>query len=315
MTAARHRSILGRASLPVLVALLAGCRPAPPPLPASRYLIGQPHALAGVWSYPREDFFGAETGIATVLPDREAGRRTANGEVFDPTRLLAPHRTLQLPAILTVRNLETGREIRVRVNDRGPAHPGRIIGLSRRAAELLGIAEPGAPQDGARPPGAAQVRIAVDGPPSRALALSLPGERPAALVITAAPRGTVEVEPLAPPPGARAADWPRQASGRLAAPPPAEGDPGLPPDPLPEAVAQHPTTPGRLLVEAGSFFCRDLAQRQAASLAGARAEPFGAGRQPQYRVRLGAFGTLAEADRAVAAVLAAGLPEVRLLVE
>lgn len=302
--------VLRRGGLLALVALLPACQPPPLPPPSTgRYVIGQPYEAGGIWSYPREDFSGSETGVAAILPDRAAGRVTANGEVFDPARLLAAHRTLQLPAILTVWNLETGREIRVRVNDRGPADPGRILALSRRAAELLGM------PPGGDAGGTAAVRITVDGPSSRALALALPGDRPDALVITTAPRGTVEAEALPPPPGAREASRRQLPQGgapnRLAD----AADPILPPDPLPEDVVERPGVPVRFVVEAGTFFRRDLAQRQAARMSGARTEAFGEGRQPQYRVRLGPFATLAEADRAVAAVLAAGQPEVRLLVE
>lgn len=291
--------------LVVLVALLPACQPLPAPPSAGRTLIGQPYTSGGVWSYPREDFAGSETGIAAILPDRAGGRVTANGEVFDPTRLLAAHRTLQLPAILTVWNLETGREVQVRVNDRGPTEAGRLLGLSRRAAELLGVP----------PGGTAAVRITVDGPPSRALASALPGDCAPLLTIATAPRGAVMAENLPPPPGSREAGRRQAPAGAVPARIAAKADPGLPPDPLPEAVLQRFAVPVRLLVEAGSFFRRDLAQRQAASLPGARTEPFGEGRQPRYRVRLGPFATVAEADRAVAAVLAAGHPEVRLLVE
>ncbi|MBD0272989.1 MAG: sporulation and cell division repeat protein, partial [Acetobacteraceae bacterium] len=108
--------------------------------------------MGGAWSYPREDYALAESGLAVVLPDGARGRRTANGEVYDPAALVAAHRTLQLPAVVRVWNLDTGREARVRVNDRGPEAPGRVIGLSRRAAALLGVV-PGEP---------ARVRIAVD---------------------------------------------------------------------------------------------------------------------------------------------------------
>lgn len=289
----------------VLAALLPACQPLPAPPSAGRTLIGQPYTSGGVWSYPREDFSSSETGVAAILPDRAAGRLTANGEVFDSSRLLAAHRTLQLPAILTVWNLESGREVRVRVNDRGPTEAGRILGLSRRAAELLGVS----------PGGTAAVRVTVDGPPSRALASALPGGRAPLLTIATAPRGAVMAENLPPPPGAREAGRRQAAAGAAPTRITAEADPGLPPDPLPETVAQRGPVPVRLLVEAGSFFRRDLAQRQAASLSGARTEPFGEGRQPQYRVRLGPFATVTEADRAVAAVLAAGQPEVRLLVE
>ena len=78
---------------------------------------------------------------------------------------LAAHRTLQLPAVVTVTNLENGRSLTLRVNDRGPANPGRVIGLSDRAADLLGVPAGGA----------AQVRVTVDGDRSRALSDAVPG--------------------------------------------------------------------------------------------------------------------------------------------
>jgi rare lipoprotein A len=297
-----------RTALGLLLAGLAACTASPPAHQTgeARYLLGQPYEMGGVWSYPREDFVLSQTGLAVVLPDTRAGRRTPNGEVFDPGALMAAHRTLQLPAILSVWNLETGREIRVRVNDRGPTQPGRVVGLSRRAAELLGIA----------PGGTAQVRIMVEEGPSRALARALPGTEAASLAIAAAPSGAVESEALAPPPGARAADRVRQGAVRPVAMTVAATE-APPPDRLPEEVVQRFAMPGRLVAEAGSFFRRDAAQRQAARLAGlgARVEPFGAGRQQQFRVRLGPFAGVAEADRALAAVRSAGVPEVTLFVE
>ncbi|EFH10514.1 septal ring lytic transglycosylase RlpA family protein, partial [Teichococcus cervicalis] len=157
------------------LAMAAGCvRQAPPPPAAQpRYMLGEPYAMGGVWSYPREDFALQETGLAAVIADPRAGRRTTNGEIWDPAALVAAHRTLQLPAILLVTNLENGRQLRVRVNDRGPAQPGRVLGLSRRAAELLGV--PAA--------GGTQLAIAVDGEASRALASALPQAENRALAV------------------------------------------------------------------------------------------------------------------------------------
>ena len=223
------------------------------------------------------------------------------------TRLVGAHRTLQLPAIVAVSNLENGRELRIRVNDRGPVQPGRILGLSPRAAQLLEIP----------PGGAAQVRIRVEPGPSQALARALPNAEAGGLVMAAVPRAAVETESLAPLPGARESPRIRQAPARAQAATVADSNPALPPDPLPEQVTRSDARPGRLLIEAGSFFRRDLAQRQAARLAGqqARVEPYGAGRQPQFRVRLGPFATLEAADLALGAALRAGLPEARLLVE
>jgi rare lipoprotein A len=276
-------------------------------------MVGEPYRMGALWSYPREDFALEETGVAAVVPDQRRGRSTANGEVWDPAILVAAHRTLQLPAIVTVTNLETGRQVQLRVNDRGPENPGRVIGLSRRAAELLGV-----PAQGTAP-----VRIAVDSAPSRALAVALPSREPGrAPAVAAAPRTEVTAEALAPPPGARGAaggGGGGSAAIRMsaAAGPDGAAAPGLPPDPLPEVVAQGPLAPPvRYVVEAGNFFRRDLAQRQAARIgAGAWVDTEGTGRQAVHRVRIGPFPDLASADRAVAGVLAAGLPEVRLIVE
>ncbi|WP_052388708.1 SPOR domain-containing protein [Belnapia moabensis] len=295
-----------RAALAIAL-LAAGCdRQAPPPTLPGRYMLGEPYAMGGVWSYPREDFGLEEGGVAAVLPRGRPGQRTANGEAYDADRLVGAHRTLQLPAIVSVWNLENGREIKVRVNDRGPAQPGRVIGLSPRAAQLLGI-----PANGA-----AQVRIRVETGPSQALAGALPNAERPAIAVAAAPRAAVETEALPPLAGAREAGG-RTAPVRAVARTLADARPEMPPDPLPEIVTTRPAQPGRLLIEAGSFFRRDLAQRQAARIPGVRprVEPLGGGRQPQYRVVAGPFPDVAAADRAVGAVLLAGLPEVRLLVE
>jgi rare lipoprotein A len=68
-----------------------------------------------------------------------AGRRTANGETFDPTQLTAAHRTLPFGTLVRVTNLANGLSVVVRINDRGPFRAGRIIDLSRAAAERLGM--------------------------------------------------------------------------------------------------------------------------------------------------------------------------------
>jgi rare lipoprotein A len=283
---------------------LAACTPQPTPAP--RYVVGEPYSLGGLWSYPREDLGLVESGVASVQPRRQPGL-TANGEAREDAALTAAHRTLQLPAIVTVTNLETGLALRVRVNDRGPAQPGRILALSPRAAALLGIPEGGA----------AQVRLEVDGAASRALAETLPSSERRGPPIAAAPRAEVASEVLAPLPGAREAA-PRPPRGLPAGPAAVvEAAPAAPPLRLPETVSRGPARPGRLVVDAGSFHSAAAAQQRLARLrgAGARLQAEGRGRQTIYRLLLGPFGSVAEADRAVAAVLAAGIPEVRLLVE
>ena len=81
----------------------------------------------------------SETGLAAWYGEEVGGNRTATGEVFDPNALTAAHPTLPLPSYVRVTNLSNGRRLVVRVNDRGPYTPGRIIDLSRAAAERLNI--------------------------------------------------------------------------------------------------------------------------------------------------------------------------------
>jgi rare lipoprotein A len=80
-----------------------------------------------------------EVGKASWYGRKFQGRRTANGERFDRRQLTAAHPTLPLDTMVKVTNLRNGRTVEVRVNDRGPHHKGRVIDLSAKAAEELGI--------------------------------------------------------------------------------------------------------------------------------------------------------------------------------
>lgn len=87
----------------------------------------------------RSDVPVVEVGVASWYGKPFHGRRTANGEVYDMHAMTAAHRTMPLPSYARVRNLANGREVVVRVNDRGPFRDGRVIDLSRAAARRLGI--------------------------------------------------------------------------------------------------------------------------------------------------------------------------------
>ena len=80
-----------------------------------------------------------EAGIASWYGEPFHGRRTANGEVYDMDAMTAAHKTMPLPSYAVVRNRRNGKEIIVRVNDRGPFKDGRVIDLSRAAARKLGF--------------------------------------------------------------------------------------------------------------------------------------------------------------------------------
>ena len=81
----------------------------------------------------------AQRVIATWYGDELRGRRTANGEVFNPDGLTAAHRSLPFGTCLVVANPKTGKSVRVRVNDRGPFTPGRSLDLSKGAARAIGM--------------------------------------------------------------------------------------------------------------------------------------------------------------------------------
>lgn len=85
---------------------------------------------------------GEEAGLASYYSNSLAGHKTASGEPYDPAALTAAHKTLPFGTIVEVTRAD-GRSVRVRINDRGPFSKGRVIDLSRRAAEELGLIRDG----------------------------------------------------------------------------------------------------------------------------------------------------------------------------
>lgn len=164
------------------------------------YKIGDPYQINGIWYYPAEDYGYSETGIASFYGGEGQGvnfhgRTTANGEVYDMNALTAAHQTLPMPSLVRVTNLENGRSVVLRVNDRGPFVRGRIIDVSRRSAQLLGFENQGT----------ARVRVEVLAEESRTLkAAMLRGPAGAETQIAAAvPRAAIASDALPPPAGAR----------------------------------------------------------------------------------------------------------------
>lgn len=84
-----------------------------------------------------------ERGQASYYHDRYQGQRTASGEPYNAQALTAAHRRLPFDTRVRVTNLENGRQVTVRINDRGPFTEGRVIDLSRRAAKRLGMIKAG----------------------------------------------------------------------------------------------------------------------------------------------------------------------------
>jgi rare lipoprotein A len=105
--------------------------------------IGKPYQVAGITYVPADDRTYTEVGVASWYgPGFHAGS-TANGETYDQDDLTAAHRTLPMPSWVEVENLDNGRKLTVRINDRGPFARDRIIDLSRKSAQLLGVTRAG----------------------------------------------------------------------------------------------------------------------------------------------------------------------------
>ncbi len=108
------------------------------------YKVGNPYKINGKWYYPAIDYEYDEVGYASWYGPGFHGKKTANGEIFNQNKISAAHRTLPLPSIVKVTNLENGKVLSfVRVNDRGPFARNRIIDLSKEAAKELGFVNKG----------------------------------------------------------------------------------------------------------------------------------------------------------------------------
>jgi rare lipoprotein A len=284
--------------------LLASC--APSPTPAPHYVLGEPYQAGGGWWYPRADLRLDASGLAEVYGDRHPPL-TTDGEAFDQTALAAANQTLPLPAIALVTNLETGRQLKLRINDRGPPTPRRMLAVTRRAAELLGFP----------PSGVAQVRLEVLEGDSQAAQNALPGAPK--LEIAAAPRGAVSAASLAPLPGARVSS----GGAEVAAPGAPDTTPNTPPAQapgasmrLPETVTQVAPDPGTMWIDLGSFPAYEFANMQRAVVAelGATIVSEPHARTETFRVTIGPIRDVAQADRLVDEAVASGISDAHIVV-
>jgi len=304
-----------------LGAFAAGCAGAPEapsqpvsvPPSAGVYKIGNPYQIGDTWYYPHEQPDYDETGIASWYGPTFYGHPTSDGEIFDANALTAAHRTLPLPVNVRVTDLENGRTLIVRVNDRGPFAKGRIIDVSERAAKLLGFYGQGT----------ARVRVQfvarADLPNGAPQPLGAGTPSQVQTAATAAPVATVEEENLPAIPGAaQAAPAPppsQAAAAPVAAPPPATSplNGGLPTGKVVEVEVPAVT---HLYVQVGAFSSYANAARLAARLGGGFkiSEVQHAG-QTLYRVRLGPYDQTADADAALAQVSSRGANDAQIVVD
>ena len=273
------------------------------PKGGGQYQVGRPYEVAGLWYTPREDPAYDRVGSASWYGELFHGRRTANGEIYDMDRLSAAHPTLPLPVYARVTNLNNGRSLVVRINDRGPFARDRIIDLSRRSAEALGF----------RNHGTATVRVKylgrapLNGNDSyeQAYLASQSWARVASKAKapeTASNRIAGSEKLPAENPENLALQW-RAGEMRPAAAPPLHATGAIPVNAGTGAQA-----PG-LMVQAGTFKNKDNAERARATLSGiapVEIASIGVRQEVYFRVRVGPFSDPSEAKAALMKVTQAG---------
>ena len=314
--------------LPILLAsaaMLAGCTESklvvdqakvitnPGPAKPGPYKIGKPYQVNGVWYYPKADYSYNETGIASWYGPGFHGKRTANGEVYDQNGLTAAHKTLPMPSMVRVTNLENGRSIEIRVNDHGPYAAGRVIDVTRRAAQLLGFIDNGT----------ARVRVQIMPEESQQLAAlaSRQGGDQVPPPPKAAPAGEVTSGGLAPIAGSKgspAQPQPGSQPATVAVPQQGTGQASIA-VPQPDGkVTQVAVKPTSIYIQAGAF----LRQANANQLGGqlkkygpVRVAPVVVEQQRYFRVRIGPIASVEEADKTLKRIIADGHPESRIVVD
>lgn len=276
----------GWSLLAALMALITGC--AGPPsdggtstasLEGGRYKIGRPYNIRGEWYQPTLDYAHSEVGMASWYGRKFHGRRTANGERFDMNALTAAHRTLPMPSVVRVTNLENGRSARLRVNDRGPFAHDRVIDVSRQAAEMLGF----------RSKGTARVKVDILPTESYAVALDAGGSPPPV------PSGVMVAQAGSPAPAVSATPVPAPATQVAAS------TRWMPKSAGPAA--------GAVFIQVGAFGDRGNAERMASRMAGfgpVRVAPLMSNGRELQRVQIGPFESRSAADRVVSRIMASG---------
>lgn len=301
--------------------MLSGCggvdgahsaRSVPNPVAASQgvsdvpVIVGDSYKVGDVTYTPADVMDYDDVGYASWYGDEAAGKATANGEIFDPARISAAHKTLPLPSYVEVTALDTGRTILVRVNDRGPMANNQLIALSPAAAMQLGLER-----------GLTAVRVRRTNPPAAERAQLRAGKAvperlatPASLLAilrtkaSALPAPKVASEPAPPVASSKAkpGDDRMAVQGNIT-PAITKQTSAKPASPAKPAVAT-----GQYVVQVGAFSTEARA-RAAAKPVGGRVSRAG----NLWRVRIGPFASEADAQGALATARSKGFRDAALL--
>ena len=242
------------------------------------YKVGKPYQIGGKWYYPEEDYNYVETGTASWYGKDFHSKYTANGEIYDMNTLTAAHRTLPLPSIVRVTNLENGRSLVLRVNDRGPFAKNRIIDVSKRASQLLGF----------QTQGTTKVKVEILAEESKALKAALTGQ-------SISKTSTLN----------------NQSSGKIITAPKTQISSY-------NNYATTASSKDVYYVQAGSFSNMNMAENlknQLQRYGQIKITPADVNGSTFYRVRVGPFTEQAAADTALSKIHNAGLTDAKLITE
>jgi rare lipoprotein A len=279
-----------------LTAILASCaKPPPPPAPGPvTFTIGNPYQTGGEWRYPHDFNDYDATGLATIIDPSQAAAYTADNEAFDPNALTAASPVLQLPCVVTITDLVTGQSLDVRVNDRGPNLPGRLIAVTPKVAQLLNFPSGGV----------VEVEVKLNQQLSMQLAGTL-GDGPK---LTAAPVASITAQSLGAPGGTTGT---AQQIGPAASTSTAAAS-----FTLPGTITNGSPAPGPLYVQIPGFGTMDGAYAAMAKVPEmqARLVPQPEADRSYWAVLIGPYHSIADGDAALQQVLNDGITDPELIV-
>jgi len=277
----------------------------PVPWGGGRYHVGKPYQVAGRWYEPKEQPNYDKKGMASWYGEAFNRRKTSNGEWFDMTRLTAAHPTLPLPSYAKVTNLENGREVVVRLNDRGPFVGTRIIDLSKRSAEALDFKHKGKAEVRVQYIGRAPLND--DGSHLMAMNKELDRGTPVRKMIAAADRRKGKA------PASEVAAVTSQPKKKTAPPQPKLETASYQPEP---EAGQAPGSEVTFFVQIGSFSDGENAARARDRFASVWPVQFielSGASGAVYRVRLGPIASVADAETALIDAQSAGYGDARMI--
>ena len=269
----------------------------PVPMGGGRYHVGEPYQVAGRWFTPKEQPNYDKTGPASWYGEAFNRRMTSNGEWFDMDRLTAAHPTLPLPSYAKVTNVSNGATVVVRINDRGPFVGPRIIDLSKQSASLLGF----------KRQGTAKVRVQYIGPAplndngTHLMAMNQELEN-----------GTPLRQMIAAASGNRRSNTIQVAQAETE---PHESYQVEPEQEIAQSEESHPSAVS-YFVQAGIFADPDNAERlrqEFVNIGPVQVAELEGNDGPVYRMRVGPFDNLNDAQIALNQVHGYGLPDAHLL--